>query len=210
MKHSLIYTLWLALTLMGFCTNFAWAGDGDVRVTRQQKVAAFYAIDITAVGEIYFTQGDSYSLTIEGKEKQVNNITANVSGGMLAIGFKDKRKICDNNDGVTIRLTAPGLDEIIFRGVGSFYCGEALQLDGDLRIDVQGVGEVNMDDLHCRNLRLTLQGVGNATVKVDCDYVDASLSGMGNVTLKGRAKDADLHRGGWGNLDTGGLKIGED
>ena len=127
----------------------------------------------------------------------------------LSIGFKKKNLNRGNNNGVTIYLTAPGLDDIEFKGVGSFRCEETLKLDGDLDIRITGVGEAVIDDLRCRNLDLHMSGVGDAKVTVDCDHVDASMSGVGSVTLRGRAKTADLHRSGIGELDRDGLKVGE-
>ena len=207
MKTTTLYML-LAATLAFFCVTTVCAKDGDARVTQTRKVEAFHAIDITAVGEIIFTQADKYSLRIEGKEKSVNRTTTSVSGdGTLHIGFKGRSG--RGNNGVTIYLSAPSLDGIEFRGVGSFRCEGDLKLDGDLNIDIDGVGEVVIDDLACRNLNIDLDGVGDAEITVDCDHVDASMHGVGSVTLRGNARSANLSRGGIGDLDTQGLNIGE-
>ena len=207
MKTTTLYML-LAATLAFFCVTTVCAKDGDARVTQTRKVEAFHAIDITAVGEIIFTQADKYSLRIEGKEKSVNRTTTSVSGdGTLHIGFKGRSG--RGNNGVTIYLSAPSLDGIEFRGVGSFRCEGDLKLDGDLNIDIDGVGEVVIDDLACRNLDIDLDGVGDADITVDCDHVDASMHGVGSVTLCGNARSANLSRGGIGDLDTKRLHIGE-
>lgn len=204
---TIIYAL-LVATLAFFCVTAVCAKDGNARVTQTRKVEAFHALDITAVGNIIFTQADNYSLRIEGKEKNVNHTTTSVSdNGTLHIGLKGKSGRGDN--GVMIYLSAPSLDGIEFRGVGSFRCEGALKLDGDLDIDIDGVGEVEIDNLACRNLDLDLDGVGDAEITVDCDYVNASMHGVGSVTLRGNACSANLSRGGIGDLDTKGLHIGE-
>ena len=208
MKTTALYIL-LAATLAFFCVSTACAKDGDARVSQTRKVEAFHAIDISAIGEIIFTQADRYSLRIEGKEKSVNRTTTSVSGdGTLHIGFKG-RSGRGNNNGVKIFLSAPSLDGIEFSGVGSFRCEDVLKLDGDLNIDIDGVGEVVIDDLACRNLDIDLDGVGDAEITVNCDYVNASMHGVGSVTLRGNARSANLSRGGIGDLDTKGLNIGE-
>ena len=205
---TIIYAL-LVATLAFFCVTAVCAKDGNARVTQTRKVEAFHALDITAVGNIIFTQADNYSLRIEGKEKNVNHTTTSVSdNGTLHIGFKGKSGR-GNNNGVTIHLSAPSLDGIEFSGVGSFRCEGDLKLDGDLNIDIDGVGEVVIDDLACRNLDLDLDGVGDAELTVNCDHVDASMHGVGSVTLRGNARSANLSRGGIGDLDTKGLNIGE-
>ena len=207
MKTTTLYML-LAAMLAFFCVTTVCAKDGDARVSQTRKVDVFHAIDITAVGEIIFTQADKYSLRIEGKEKSVNRTTTSVSGdGTLHIGFKGRSG--RGNNGVTIYLSAPSLDGIEFRGVGSFRCEGVLKLDGDLNIDIDGVGEVVIDDLACRNLDIDLDGVGDAEITVNCDYVNASMHGVGSVTLRGNARSANLSRGGIGDLDTKGLHIEE-
>ncbi|HIY87980.1 MAG TPA: DUF2807 domain-containing protein [Candidatus Bacteroides pullicola] len=207
MKTTALYIL-LAATLAFFCVSTACAKDGDARVSQTRKVEAFHAIDISAIGEIIFTQADRYSLRIEGKEKSVNRTTTSVSGdGTLHIGFKGRSG--RGNNGVTIYLSAPSLDGIEFRGVGSFRCEGDLKLDGDLNIDIDGVGEVVIDDLACRNLNIDLDGVGEAELTVNCDHVDASMHGVGSVTLRGNARSANLSRGGIGELNSKGLHIGE-
>lgn len=200
----------LAVVLAFFCAASVAADDGNARVSQTRKIDAFHGINITTVGDVIFTQDDTYSLRIEGREKYVNNTLTTVSAdGTLTIGYKKKNLMRGSNNGVTLYLTAPSLDEISIKGVGSFRCKETLKLDGDLDIRISGVGEANIDDLRCRNLDLHMSGVGGADVTVDCDHVDASMSGVGGVTLRGRAKTADLHKGGIGDLDSKRLKIGE-
>ena len=52
----------------------------------------FSSIEITSVGTIHFTQSDTYSFRIEGREKYVKNTETTVKDGRLLIGFKDKKK----------------------------------------------------------------------------------------------------------------------
>lgn len=44
----------------------------DAKVSEVRKVDAFSSIEITSVGTIHFTQSDTYSFRIEGREKYVN------------------------------------------------------------------------------------------------------------------------------------------
>ena len=122
-----------------------------------RKVDAFSSIRITSVGTVYFTQSDSYSLQIEGWEKYVKNTESTVKDGCLTIGFKDRKKMRNQNEsGVTIRLSAPDLEMVEFIGVGEFNCEEPLKLD-ELSFEVKGVGEVHVSDLTCRELRVALR-----------------------------------------------------
>ena len=186
----------------------ARAADGDTKVSEVRKVEAFSSIDITSVGMIYFTQSDTYSLKIEGKEKHVKNTETTVKNGCLTIGFKDRenKNMRNQKNGVTIHLTAPDLKKVDFTGVGGFKCETPLKVD-EVKFDVSGVGEVNISDLTCHKLKVALQGVGSADIHVTCDYLSASLDGVGKVTLSGSAGKADISKGGIGSVNTKRLEI---
>ncbi len=107
----------------------------DAKVSEVRKVDAFSSIEITSVGTIHFTQSDTYSFRIEGRERYVKNTQTTVKDGRLLIGFKDgkNKRRSNQKDGVTIWISAPDLKEVEFTGVGEFKCEKPLKL----RLDVQ-------------------------------------------------------------------------
>lgn len=190
----------LAVALM----SMACAADND-KVSEVRRVDSFSSIEITSVATVYFTQGDGCSLRIEGKEKFVKNTTTTVKDGCLLVGFKEK----DNNNrsnGVTIYLTAPDLKRVEFTGVGSFNCEEPLVLD-DVKLALQGVGRLNVDDLKCHTLQIDVEGVGHATVNLRCDDLKADLEGVGSVTLSGEVGRAEISKDGIGRVNTRNLVV---
>ena len=181
----------------------------DVKVSEVRKVDAFSSIEVTSVGTIHFTQSDTYSFKIEGKEKYVKNTETTVKDGRLLIGFKDKKnkRMRNQKDGVVIWISAPDLKKVEFTGVGEFKCEKPLKLD-EVSFEVKGVGEVHVSDLTCNELKVALRGVGSADINVACDYLSAKMSGVGDVTLSGTAGHADISKGGIGGVNTDNLKIG--
>lgn len=203
-----IYIFLAMMAMLAFATGVS-AKDND-RITQTRKVADFTRIEVTTVGQIYFTQSPEVSFRIEGKEKHVKNTTTEVRDGVLKIGYKDNnRNRKGSKNGVTIYLTAPTLEGVEFTGVGSFNCKETLKVD-DIRFDVEGVGSLDVRDLQCETLTLRLNGVGNADVEVHADHVDASMEGVGSVTLRGKTRTAELEKSGIGSLNTRKLEIEED
>ena len=164
----------------------------DAKVSEVRKVDAFSSIEITSVGTIHFTQSDTYSFRIEGREKYVKNTQTTVKDGRLLIGFKDgkNKRRSNQKDGVTIWISAPDLKDVEFTGVGEFKCEKPLKLDA-VSFEIKGVGEVNVSDIH-----------------VTCDYLSAKMGGVGDVTLSGTAGRADISKGGIGGVNTDNLKIG--
>lgn len=182
----------------------AWAQDEKVSEVR--KVNGFSSIKITSVANVIFTQGDRYSLRLEGKEKWVKLTTTEVKNGYLVISFKKGEKSVKNIDGLKLYVTAPTLEAVELTGVGSLECKEPLKLD-DFTLRINGVGSAEVADLTCRRFTISLNGVGDAEVNVDCDYLKARMGGVGSLELKGSADEADISRSGIGSVNTKRLKI---
>lgn len=179
----------------------------DERVNEVRKVDDFSSIRIKAVANVEFTQGDKYSLRLEGKEKWVKLTTTEVKDGCLIIDFKrgEKRSV-KNINGLKLYVTAPTLEEVELTGVGSLECKEPLKLD-DFTLRISGVGSAEVADLTCRRFTVSLNGVGDAEVNVDCDYLKARMGGVGSLELRGNADEADISRSGIGSVNTKRLKI---
>lgn len=188
-------------------TLYAASNEKNENVSEVRKVEAFSSIEVTSVATIYFTQSNTYSFKIEGLEEYVKTTTSVVKNGCLVIGVKEGDKNRNRKKGVTIYLSAPDLKEMEFTGVGSFNCDTPLKLD-EVKFQVEGVGKVNVKDLTCRSLKVGLEGVGNADIRVNCDYLSANLDGVGHVTLSGTAGKADISKDGVGGVNTRNLKIG--
>lgn len=139
----------------------------------------------------------------------MKNTQTTVKDGRLLIGFKDgkNKRRSNQKDGVTIWISAPDLKEVEFTGVGEFKCEKPLKLDA-VSFEIKGVGEVNVSDLTCNELKVALRGVGSADIHVTCDYLSAKMGGVGDVTLSGTAGRADISKGGIGGVNTDNLKIG--
>lgn len=177
------------------------------QVSEVRKVDDFSSIRIKSVANVEFTQGDKYSLRLEGKEKWVKLTTTEVKNGCLVIDFErgEKRSV-KNINGLKLYITAPTLEEVELTGVGSLECKEPLKLD-DFTLRINGVGSAEVADLACSRFTISLNGVGDAEVNVDCDYLKARMGGVGSLELKGSADEADISRSGIGSVNTKRLKI---
>lgn len=179
----------------------------DERVNEVRKVDDFSSIRIKVVANVEFTQGDKYALRLEGKERWVKLTTTEVKDGCLVIDFKrGEQKSIKKMDGLKLYITAPTLESAEVTGVGSLECKEPLKLD-DFTLRISGVGSAEVDDLTCRRFNVSLSGVGDAEVNVDCDYLKARMSGIGSLELRGNADEADISRSGIGSVNTKHLKM---
>lgn len=201
----------LAGLVMGLiCVNCASAkGSNEEKVSESRNVSAFHSIEVESVVSVYFTQSNTYSLRVEGEKKWVNQTKCTVKDGVLLITWAEKgKKTTKNVNGLSIYVSAPDLQKVAFEGVGSFNCKSRLNLK-DVKFDVQGVGSLKVADLHARNVKIALEGVGSGELTVDCDRLDASVEGVGSLTLSGKARSAHISKDGIGSVSTRRLKVGE-
>ena len=66
----------------------------------------------------------------------------------------------------------------VYRCRAKFKCEKPLKLDA-VSFEIKGVGEVNVSDLTCNELKVALRGVGSADIHVACDYLSAQMGGVG-------------------------------
>lgn len=205
-----IASIFVGLVMVFLCaTCISAKGSSEDKVSETRSVSAFHSIEVESVAEVYFTQSDTYSLRVEGEKKWVNQTKCTVKDGVLLITWAEKgKKTTKNVNGLSIYISAPDLQKVIFEGVGSFNCKSRLSLK-DVKFDIQGVGSLNVADLHARNVKITLEGVGNGELTVDCDRLDASVEGVGSLTLSGKARSAHISKDGIGSVSTRRLKVGE-
>ena len=206
-----IASIFVGLVMVFLCaTCISAKGSSEDKVSETRSVSAFHSIEVESVAGVYFTQSDTYSLRVEGEKKWVDLTKCMVKDGVLLITWaeKGKKKTTKNVNRLSIYISAPDLQEVTFKGVGSFNCKSRLNLK-DVKFDIQGVGSLNVADLHARNVKVSLEGVGSGELTVDCDRLDASVEGVGSLTLSGKARSAHISKDGIGSVSTRRLKVGE-
>lgn len=206
-----IASIFVGLVMVFLCaTCISAKGSSEDKVSETRSVSAFHSIEVESVAGVYFTQSDTYSLRVEGEKKWVDLTKCTVKDGVLLIAWaeKGKKKTTKNVNRLSIYISAPDLQEVTFEGVGSFNCKSRLNLK-DVKFDIQGVGSLKVADLHARNVKVSLEGVGSGELTVDCDRLDASVEGVGSLTLSGKARSAHISKDGIGSVSTRRLKVGE-
>lgn len=205
-----IATILMSLVMACLCVDCASAKGGDKeRVNETRSVSAFHSIEIESVAKVHFTQSDTYSLRVEGEKKWVDLTQCTVKDGKLLITWAEKgKKTIKKIDGLSIYLSAPNLQEVVLGGVGSFTCKSRLNLK-DIKFEVEGVGSLKVADLHARNVKVSLEGVGSGELTVNCNQLDANVDGVGSLTLSGKAQSAHVSKDGIGSVSTRQLKVGD-
>jgi hypothetical protein len=218
--------LLIGLLLAG-CGFQIVAGSGKV-TTENRKVGDFSRITLAGIGDVYVTQGDSTSVSIEAEDNLIPYFDTTVEGDTLKIGVKDQYT------GITLRptkpvkfhVTSPKVDGLTLAGSGNFFAG-ALQ-STDFGLSLLGSGNITVESLTVSNLDIRLAGSGNinagsvdtagltaniagsGNIKLDtvkATTVKSTIAGSGDLSLTGEATDQNIAILGSGDYLAGGLNI---
>lgn len=175
----------LTLALTG-CLNNVTRGSGKT-ATETRDVSDFTAVQLSWLGDLAITQGDTEGLRIEAEDNILPLITTRVDGGTLIIELVD-----DADGGMVIPTQSVKY---------------SLQVKDLKSIDLSGAGNISAPALKSEQLRLTLSGAGNVDLQqLTTQELDARSSGAGNLTLAGAAETQSVTLSGLGNYSAGDLQ----
>jgi hypothetical protein len=144
-------------------------------------------------------------------------VTTEVVGGELRLSFADKNKGNVNiKDGERVVVTMPELSgfrgegaglmilnnvrgerfDVNYRGAGSLQMNGKV---GQLRLNAEGVGEVDAKDLVAQDADVTFRGIGDISVHAK-NKLNASVQGLGNLSYYGNPKSVNKSVSGIGNV----------
>lgn len=182
-RHSLLTLLCLTYVVTTACAQKV-SGNGNV-VEENRPIESFSAIKIGGVLNVYLTQGDTESLTVEADENILDLIETENRGNTLVVRLKkgiDIKKAEQKNVYVTLRT----LDKLEIGGVVSVKSTTPLVTD---------------------QLDLDIGGVSNTDLEVECDRLDARADMVGSLVLRGKAREANIKNGGVGSLKAFDLEV---
>lgn len=182
-----ILSYFFALFTMTFVTTACAqniSGNGEV-VEENRSVESFSSIDIGGVLNVYLTQGDTESVTVEADENLLDLITTENRGSTLVVKLKkgvDIKKAKEKNVYITLR----SIDALEVGGVVNVKSTNALTADA---------------------FDLDIGGVSNTDLELRCDRLNAQADMVGNLTLRGEVREANIKNGGVGSLKAFDLKV---
>ena len=206
-KHLII------LVLIGLCVVSCRNHPTQVKVNNQEvAMAPFENIDAGGEFTIIYTQGDGYSVRVEGDEKQVKALIINAESNTLSIYPNDKlndksfiKNAITNLKDVKIHVKSPTLKELELYGSGAFLIPNPLKVS-NLHVDKTGSGNLLIAGITCQDLFLDILGSGNVEIAgINASSIETDKSGSGNLILAGTAVKHHEEIMGSGKVDISGL-----
>jgi hypothetical protein len=204
-----------ALAVLSAC------GRGDIGTgpmkTEQRQVGDFDAISVQGATRLEITVGKSPTVEVEGRELFLDRLVTDVRERTLHITSTKKDWVTiGTSPRVTVRIAVPSLARLEVQGgndirLTGFNGGSstlrlegATNLNGSGRLDtlevfMAGAGNADLAGLAARSAKVTVAGVGNATIHAE-ESLDATMNGVGAIFYLGSPQQVNTHMNGLGTI----------
>jgi hypothetical protein len=165
------------------CVNIKGITPSKNYITRDFKISDFDKLDLATVADVYYTQStdSSVSLQIYGSDNLVELVNVDVKDHTLILHMKKKNiKKAD----LKISISSPNLLSVQSHGVGNFHIKDKIETT-KLILRSEGVGNMKINGISCRELNLRTEGVGNVHLQGKAEKVSLVSEGVGNINAAG-------------------------
>lgn len=180
-----------------------------------RNVGQFKKIAISGPMNLIVDAGKPFAVSVQGDAKFINRVTTKVVNGELRIGMNDDgNKNVRKHDRIVISM--PSLAAFEGEGAGlarlNNIQGERLDVDyagagslvingkvRHLRIEAEGVGEVDTKALIAQEADVSFEGIGAVSIYAS-EKLTANVEGMGNLTYYGNPRIVNKSVSGIGSV----------
>ncbi len=185
MKNKIAF---LAITLAGFAiSDVALAQKSDTR-----SVAGITAVQVRSGIDLYLSQGNTESITIEYKGIDLEDIRADIKNGVLSI-YMDKKGNnwswnWGKNSSVKVYLSFKQLNSIVAMGGSDVFSKGSLTFK-DLNLNVSGGSDA---DLNLKAETLNVSSAGGSDTKLIGSVRNLNAESTGGSDLKAEDLEVDI------------------
>jgi hypothetical protein len=154
-------------------------GSGVI-TTQSRSVSGFNAVQIDGAGELIITQGESESLEIRAEDNIIDELTSEVQGTKLVLGYRDNflRNTIIPTERITYTLTVIDLSEVTINGAADMEI-DSLETDV-LALNINGAGQVSINQLMDDDLTVHISGTATIEIAGQVAQQSITIDGAGN------------------------------
>jgi len=196
---------WVGTVYIG---GFGTVRGSDKVVEEEREVSDFTGVELATLGNLIIELGDEEELRIEAEDNLLQYIEAEVHGGTLKIGHRQKVTLVPT-ESIYFYLTVKELDTISVSGAGNVKVPD-LEV-AEFSLNISGAGDVDMEDLRTDVLEVNISGGGNVDMEdLNADVLKVKISGAGNLYIEGgEVEEQEITISGAGNYKARGLESAE-
>ena len=167
--------------------SFLRGVNGEGPSTSQQlSIDDFTGIHLALSANVYISQGDRQSVSIDAQQNIIDMLETDVDGGVWKIKTEDPIR---NHKPITITITVPELSYAKISGSGNIVGRTVFDKSNDFETGISGSGDIELD--------------------VETGELSAAISGSGNIELSGKADEFSIGISGSGDIDAENLEAEE-
>lgn len=185
-----------------------------------RTLPAFDSVSAKGAINVVVDVGKAQSLVLRGDDKFLAAVETRVENGRLEISFpKNEKNTINIGDGASVVIGIPALRafhvegagkaqlnniggdsvEIGFQGAGRLVAGGKVRF---LKLNAQGVGDVDTRALQAQRADVNFEGVGKVNVYAS-ERLDANVQGVGSLTYFGNPRVLNKTAEGIGSVSAG-------
>jgi hypothetical protein len=158
--------------------------QSDNRFSEVRTLDGVSRLKISGVFDLNLTQSDQESLTLDGSEEMAKKLKVTQEGDLLILEMEELNSGFFEDYELNVNLSISDLQELEFDGVGN------IKTTGNFAL---------------KSFKISGEGIGNLSLDIEANTIDANLNMMGNMTLRGKADTMVLKNEGIGNIDASNL-----
>ena len=168
-------------------------------VKGQRYENEFSKIRLEIPADLYLKQGINFKINIEADDEVLKKIKTEVNSGTLTIKRDIKNLVYPFNK-VIIYIEIPEVSGLIVSGSGSIFAETPVNTK-DIEFDVNGSGEITINNLNASIIRANISGSGEISLKGDSvvEKLNLKINGSGDYkaeNLKIKTVDATINGSG--------------
>lgn len=144
----------------------------------------FNKVKITGDFRVVYEQGTEYSVRVEATEEALKEMTVYVQDSVLVICKSVDMPVTEFGN-VKIHVSTPEIRQIDLDGSGLFVAENAINVDSNLVVFMDGLGKVLLTDVNCKGRAIfSVMNRGNISVtNLKADWVVADIVGENGMSI---------------------------
>ena len=173
MKRIIFPMAAMLVLLLGCSFTFPGSPGEDVR-----QLDSFDGIGISISADVYYTQGNTHEIRIEGNDKDVNDLITKVEDGFLKVKYNDWKI---RRSKLTIYITSKELEAVKISGSSHFSVDKPIASD-EMELAMSGSGGIAFAELVSEEVDVKISGSGDISLDDgSSDELDVRISGSGKL-----------------------------
>jgi len=176
MKKVFVSLVTICILVLGSGFLLADKAGEEVR-----DLESFDGIGISISADVFYTQGNTHEIRIEGNDKDVNDLITEVKDGFLKVRFENWKI---KRSKLTIYITSQELENISLSGSAKFKAEKPVGSE-EMDLAISGSGLVHFSALESNEVDVKISGSGDAVIdKGSADELDVKISGSGKLSAE--------------------------